>query len=491
MPIKKKSSKIEPAVSSRPPIVTIMGHVDHGKTTLLDALRKTNVAESEFGGITQKIGAYQVEVDTKEGKKKITFIDTPGHEVFAKMRRRGAQVTDIAVIVIDAVDGVMPQTLESVKHCQKASVPFLIALNKTDLPDALPEKVKKQLSKENILVEGLGGDIICVEISAKTQKSLPQLLEMILLLSEMAEIKSAPNDPLDAVIIESNMDKHQGPVASVIIKNGTLKSGQEVFACRIHGKVRALKNDKGQTLDSAGPGTPVKIYGLEKVPKVGEKLTEKIKEDKTKMNSESLPLELKLPEEKTQKLNILLKVDSAGSLEAIEKSLPLETIEIISQGIGEINESDVLSAKASRAIVIGFNVKTSSSAKKLAESEKILINSYKIIYELLDDVLDAASFIGVEKETEKVLGKAKIIAEFPGDKYTIIGCKVTEGRLAKNDTTRIVRDEETVSHAKIASMKHGKDDIQKADLNMEFGLITVPQVDFRIGDMIISYRKLQ
>lgn len=486
----KAKNKPENIILSRPPIVTIMGHVDHGKTTLLDAIRQTHVAEKEYGGITQSIGAYQVEIDTKDGKKKITFIDTPGHEAFEKMRSRGAAVTDIAVIVIDGIDGVMPQTLESLHHCQKAEVPFLIAVNKMDLPEASVQRVQKQLAKENILTEGFGGEIVVVPVSAKTKMGLDNLLEMILLLSEMKGIASDEKGELDAVIIESKMDKHTGPLASVIVKSGTLKTGEEIQAEDIKGKVRALINDQGKPLDSAGPGTPVVIQGFQKVPAVGTKVTTEITEIKNNHQAEIKEIEMKLPEEKPSKLNVILKTDTAGSLEAIERSLSEETVEIIDKGVGEITESDILMAKSNKAIVIGFNAKVSNSVKKLAENEKVLVNNYPIIYQLLDDVNDAAGFVNTPKETEKILGKAKIIAQFPSDKYTIAGCKISEGRLAQNDSVKIFRGEEEVFISKIATMKHGKESIQKADKNMECGVIFDPSLDFSLGDDIIAYRKI-
>lgn len=487
---KSKSAKNE-KILTRPPIVTIMGHVDHGKTTLLDAIRQTNVAQKEYGGITQHIGAYQVVVKTKEGDKKITFIDTPGHEAFEKMRSRGASITDIVVLVVDSTDGPMPQTRESIAHCQKSHVPFLIALTKTDLSTTNIEKVKGQLAeKEKLPLEGYGGDIVCVPVSAKTKKGLDELLEMILLLAEMTNIKADPEGKLDAVVIESKLDKFKGPLASIIVKNGTLSIGDEITIKDIKGKVKSLINDKGERIEKAIPGTPVEILGFEKVPPVGSKLERKTLEKVEKnLPIEEVARELKLPEIKEEKLNIVLKVDSTGSLEAIEQSLP-ENIEVILKNVGEVNESDILLARSSKAIVVGFNVRIPSYVQKLADSENILVRSYQIIYQLIEELEEAAQFVEIIEETEKILGKAKIIAKFPGGKYNIAGCKVLEGRIAKSDTIKIVRAEEEIGHGKISSMKHAKEEINKAEVDIECGIVFEPQIDFSIGDMLISYRKL-
>ena len=493
MPRKSKKIKEKEKTPSRPPIVTIMGHVDHGKTSLLDAIRKTNIVEREFGGITQCIGAYQVSVKTKEGAKKITFIDTPGHEAFNKMRSRGADITDIIVLVIDSKDGVMPQTIESIAHIKEANVPFLVALTKSDLPTSNPEKVKRQLSKEcKIEVEGYGGDIVCIPVSSKTKKGIDDLLEMILLLAEMKEIKADPKGKLDAVIIESNLDKHRGPIASVIVKNGTLKIGDEISVENIKGKVRNLINDQGEMLKEALPGTPVEILGLEKIPPVGAKIErlneeKEIKKETTK--EEDIKPEISIEDENNHKLNIILKTDTTGSMEAIELSLS-DDIKIINKGVGEITESDILFAKTSKAIIIGFNVKVNNSTQKLAESEKALVKTYQVIYLLLEELKDASEFLNKPEITEKILGKAKIIAQFPGKKYNIAGCKVVEGRIAKGDTIKLIHDEKEIVKSKISSMKHGKEDITKAEIGEECGAVIEPPIDFIIGDMLVSYRKI-
>jgi len=487
---KKKTTNPDKNTLKRPPIVTIMGHVDHGKTSLLDAIRETNVAAGEHGGITQHIGAYQVEVNTKEGKKKITFIDTPGHEAFEKMRARGASVTDIAVIVIDAKDGVMPQTVESIKHAQKSQVTLLIALNKIDLPEANPERVKKQLAdKCDVLVEGFGGEVVCIPVSAKTKKGIDNLLEMILLLAQMKGIDADKNSPLDAVIIESRLDKFKGPLATAIIKNGTLKIGDDILAEDVKGRVKALINDKGENLPEAGPGTPVEILGFAKTPPIGSIVKNKFTQnDMPQQNEEQKEMEMKLPELKPKKLNIILKTDASGSLEAIEQSLS-NNVEIIDKGVGEISDSDILRGKATGAVVIGFNVKIPGSVKKVAQNEHVLVNSYQVIYLLLEELAEASKDLDKPLLEEKILGKAKILKQFKGGKYNIAGVKVLEGRIAKNDTVKIERGEDEIGRAIIVSMKHAKEDIQKAVKDIECGLVFDATIDFAEGDAIISYRK--
>lgn len=470
-----RKSKKQPDIKSfvRPPIVTVMGHVDHGKTSLLDAIRTTNIAAREHGGITQAIGASQIEF---QGKK-ITFIDTPGHAAFSKMRSRGASVTDIVVLVVAANDGVMPQTIESIKHIKDAKVPVIVAVNKIDLPDAMPEKALKQLSKEGIQTEKMGGDVVAVEVSAKTKKGIDELLEMILLLSQMQNIESSPADPLDAVVIESSLDRGRGPIASVIIKNGTLKVGMEVYAEKIKAKIKALFNDKGQNVKEALPGDPVLIMGFEKVPEVGSRVSTSI------VSKEANP-ETVTPEGE-KKLNIILKSDVKGSLEAIIYSLSPE-INVISNSVGDISESDILLAKAHKAIVVGFNVKTPKNVEKLAQTEKVLVKTYNIIYELLDEIEEVMEVINKPVDSEKILGTAEVVASFDGGKGKIAGVKVKSGRLARGDRVRIERNKENIGYTKIKSIKHLKEDIDKAVIGTEAGLFFDPQLDFEPQDAIIS-----
>lgn len=470
---RKSKKQKEIPVITRPPIVAVMGHVDHGKTSLLDAIRSTNVALREHGGITQGIGASQIEFQSK----KITFIDTPGHAAFAKMRSRGASVTDIAILVVAANDGVMPQTIESIKYIKEAAVPMIVAINKIDLPDAMPEKVKKQLTKEDVLLEGYGGDVVAVEVSAKTKKGIDDLLEMILLVSQMQGVTGDPASPLDAVVIESSIDRGRGPMASVIVKNGTLKVGTEVYAENIKAKVKALFNDKGTSIKQALPGDPVQIMGFEKVPEVGSKVSANITSTEKASEAASSTDE--------KKLNIVLKADVKGSLEAIIYSLPKD-IKVLSSSVGDISESDILSAKSNKAIIVGFNVKIPKQVEKLAGTEKILVKTYTIIYELLDEIKDVMEALNKPVETEKILGTAEVIASFDGGEGKIAGVKVKSGRLARGDRVRIERNKENMGYTKIKSIKHLKEDIDKALIDTEAGLFFDPQLDFAPQDAIIA-----
>ncbi len=466
-------------MENRPPIVVVMGHVDHGKTTLLDYIRKTNLAAREAGQITQHIGAYQAAL----GNKKITFIDTPGHEAFEKMRSRGARVADLAVLVVAADDGVMPQTKEAIRHIKEAKIPLIVAVNKTDLPGLNLEKIKKQLVKEDVLLEGYGGDVVSLPVSAKTGKGVKELLEMISLVAEMEKITGDAHGALEAVVIESELDRNRGPVASVLVKNGTIRQGDNIFVENIKGKVRAMINDKGERLKEALPGTPVAILGLEKVPAVGAVLTNvgTTKEEAAAGSAgptKALTGDL---------LKIILKADVAGTLEAIIASLPQEKLQIINSGMGDIGEADILLAKTTGAIVIGFNVRLSASAAKLAETENVKVKTYQIIYELLKELKDVMEVLGKPPEEES-LGKAEIIAEFPTEKNKIAGCKVIEGRLALGDKVKILHLEKELGRAMIKSLRKQKEAVPKAELGQECGIILEPQLDFNIGDIVISER---
>lgn len=464
----KKEKKIEKEnLFPRPPVVTVMGHVDHGKTTLLDQIRKTSVAVKEYGEITQHIGAYQVEVNGR----KITFIDTPGHEAFAKMRRRGAQVTDLVVLVVAADDGVMPQTLESLEHIKEAKLPFIVAINKIDLPSANIERVKKQLVQKGVLLEGMGGDVVWVAISGKTGQGIGELLEMIQLMAEMAELKAEPSGPLKLAVIESRLDKARGPVATVIVQNGTLKVGKVIEVAGIKSKVRAMFNDQGKSVEEAGPATPVEILGLEKVPEIGEVFGER-----------------KAPHLEGENLKIVLKADMSGSLEAILENLSPK-VEVIEKGVGGISESDVLLAKTLGAILVGFNLKTSAGLQKLAEEEKVKVKTYRLIYELLEDLEKEITQLGKPKVGEEILGKAQIIAEFPYNKQRILGCRVIEGRVSRNDNVKIIRDDQEIGRSKIKSLKYLKEFIAKAERGRECGVLLEPLLDFSPGDVLISYRQ--
>lgn len=460
---------------TRPPVVAVLGHVDHGKTTLLDTIRHTQFASKEPGLITQKIGAYQVEVEAGKEKKKITFIDTPGHEIFAKMRQRGAQITDIAILVVASDDGVMPQTKESIKYLRETKTPFIVALNKIDLPTASPEKVKKQLASEGVLTEGMGGDVVCIPISAKSGKGVKELLEMILLLAEMEGLQADPEGPLSLAVVESRLDPRRGPVATVIVKNGTLRQGDTVTLGQMTAKVKGMINESGQHLLEAPPSTPVEILGLKTLPTVGEITPEE---------APALGEKEKGPE---QKLKIILKADTTGSLEAISASLP-DSVEVIYSGVGEITESDILSAKTSKTIVIGFNVNPSLTVSKLSTSENVLLKTYNLIYELLDEINDVALALGKSQDEEEIIGKAKIIAQLHFNKDQIAGCRVMDGRIARNDLVKIMRDKEEVGKTKIKSLKLFKEDVPKVEAGTECGVFLSPALDFQVGDMLLSYK---
>ena len=457
------------AEEARAPIVTILGHVDHGKTTLLDFIRKSTVAAKEHGGITQHIGAYQVTHDSKL----ITFIDTPGHAAFEKMRSRGAKVADIAVLVVAADDGIMPQTDEAIKHILAAGggsatkVSMIVAINKIDLSGidikVQLAKIKKQLSDKAVKLEEFGGDVPLVALSAKTGEGIDKLLEMILLVSEMHEIKGDPNVPAAGVVIEATLDKFKGPIATILIRNGTLKKGDSVLIGGVKGKIRGMFDFSNKPLDQAGPSTPVEVLGLEGVPQVGAILGE----DAQVLEAEaikSLVDKLKAKDEKT--LKIIIKADKQGSLEAIQASLEKfnpapdgagqarKVIDYILTGTGDIGEENVKLAATVGAIIVGFNVKVAPREKQLAETEHVLIRTYNIIYELLDEVEDVVKTLLEVGQLEEVYGKANIIAEFPfGKGERIAGCRMVEGIIAKGQRIRVVRDGVLVGETKIKSLK--------------------------------------
>lgn len=468
MPKKIKVEKATaPTLPTRPPVVVILGHVDHGKTTLLDAIRKTEVADSEYGGITQSIGAYQIDV----AGKKITFIDTPGHEAFTKMRSQGASVADIAVLVVAANDSVMPQTIESIKLIKEAKIPYIVAINKIDLPEANFDKVVKDLLRHDVQLEKYGGQIPFIKISAKKGDGIKELLDLIELLAEVNNITGDSNAPVAGQIIESRLDKNRGPVATVIVKNGTLRVGDII----LNSKIRALTDFQGQQMREAGPGTPVEILGLASVPAVGTELAP------TAVDQNPIPLQTS-NQSSAESLNLILKADTLGSLAAITATIP-PNVRLLSSATGEITEKDVLLAKSTKAIILGFNVKIASSAQKLVESERVLTRTYKIIYELLDELKDAAAGQLEPVLSEETLGVGKIIAEFPFEKLRIAGVRVEDGRLAKGDLVK-VNDQQT----RLKSLRVGKDEVTKVEKGRECGLLLDPQVDFKIGDSIISYR---
>lgn len=462
----------------RPPIVVVLGHVDHGKTSLLDKIRETDTAGKEHGGITQKIGAYQI---TLPNEKKITFIDTPGHEAFTKMRGRGAMVADIAILVVAANDSVMPQTQESIKIIKEANIPFIVAINKIDLPEANVDKVIKDLLRYEVMLENYGGSVPYVKLSAKTGEGIKELLDLIGLFAEVNEIGKEDQTETSAVIIESKLDKNKGPVATVIVKSGILESGKKIFVGKKEEKIRALIDFNGRQINEAGPGMPAEIIGLSETAPVGiivgNKMGDSVLETTSKRSDQS----------GEQSLSLILKADTLGSLEAIDAQIPAN-VNVISSGVGEISEKDILLAKSTGAIVLGFNNKITPFALKLAESEKVLARTYRIIYELLEELADAANGMLTRLETEEVLGSGEIIAEFPFENSRICGTKVKTGRIARGDLVKIMRGEEEVGKGKIKSIRLGKDEVTKMEEGKECGILIEPQIDFRAGDDIICYR---
>ena len=489
----------------RAPIVTVMGHVDHGKTTLLDTLRKTEVASSEAGGITQHIGAYQIEYNNR----KITFIDTPGHEAFTSIRARGARVTDIAVIVVAADDGIMPQTIEAIDHAKDAGVPIIIAINKIDLPDADPNRIKQSLTEHELVPEEWGGDTIVVEISAKANKNLEDLLEMILLVADMNEIKGNPTAVPTGVIIEARLDKGMGPIGSLIVKRGSIKVGDSFVTGDGYGRIRSIKDEKGNDLKNAVLSQPVMITGFSSVPKAGDRLfvvkNEKVAKellakkdyDKKMLQMEETKRTVTLEnlaeitaEGELKRLKIILKAESEGSVEAVEKSLSkIETeeikIEVIHKGIGAITESDILLASAANAIIIGFGVVTTSQANSLNDKEKVDIRTYTIIYKLIDDI--KLAFEGLlEPETQIIeKGKAEVREVFKVSKIgKIAGSYITEGEVQRGNMARVVRDGSIVFEGKVAALHRFKDDVKSVATGYECGIRLENYQDIKKDDIL-------
>lgn len=507
-PKTKHASKQVP----RPPVITVMGHVDHGKTTLLDAIRRTNVTEQEFGGITQHIGAYQVEWNGK----KITFLDTPGHEAFTAMRARGASVTDIAVLVVAADDAVMPQTVEAIDHARAAGVPIIVAINKVDKADANVEKTMQQLSEHGLMPEDWGGDTIMVKVSAKQGEGINELLEMILLVAEMADLHAeASASRVVGSVIEAQVDRGRGPVATVLIQRGTLKVGAAIVAGETSGKVKAMFSDNGERLTKAGPATPVEILGLSSAPQAGDKL-ESAKDDRearaiadkraqesrqermafsSKITLEDLYRQIR--EGVIKKLGVVLKADVQGSEEVVRQSLvKIEheevQVDIIHSSVGNINESDILLASASNAIVLGFNVKVNVQAARMAEAEHVEIRTYNVIYELTKDVRAAMGGLLEPVYEEQKLGEAEVRATFKVPNVGIIaGCYVTEGRVVRNEGVKIRRDNKIIFEGKLDTLKHVKDEAREMAQGYECGIQVQGFQDFQTGDVIEVFTKKQ
>ena len=479
----------------RPPIVAILGHVDHGKTTLLDYIRKTDVTAEEFGGITQKIGAYEITTDFKDYKtNKITFIDTPGHEAFSLLRARGANVADLALLLIDGKDSVMPQTAESISHIKAAKIPFIVVVNKIDLPEVNPEKVKNDLLKYEVMVEGKGGHIPVILVSAKSGRGVKELLEAILLISVDLNLTYDETRPPQAYIIETKKDR-RGIVASAIIKEGKIALGDVLFASGGKIKVRSIYNDKGQTISEVIPSTPFELLGFEELPEVGSVI-----ESTPQRPREQVPHSRQLPKsaftlenilstpKKEKKLSIIIKTDSQGSLEAIHESVKINTdIEIILEAVGEINKSDIFLAKSTKSIIIGFNVDPSTEAKDLAKQEKIIIKTYQIIYELLDEVAEVASLIKEKEEHEKNLkGEAKILATFQIENETAFGAKIIKGKLNLKDELETYRENKLIGKTKLVSLKIRAKAVDEVKKGQEAGMMFYPKLDIRVGDVVKS-----
>lgn len=487
--------------TTRPPIVTIMGHVDHGKTSLLDTIRQTNVTAGESGGITQHIGAYQIE----HNNQKITFIDTPGHAAFSQMRARGANVTDIVILVVAANDGVMPQTKEAIAHTKAAGVPMIVAMNKIDVDGANPQKVKDQLAKENVLVEGYGGDVPVIETSATQKTGINELLDMVLLVAELQELQNEPDAPTEAVIIESHQDNKRGPIATALVRKGTLSTGDSIQAGSSFGKIRSLLNDAGEIVKAAGPSTPVEILGFKSVPTVGNQITvlqnerqaeaaagQVITEQANQQNQAITDIsQLFGPEDPAKELKLIIKADTQGSLEAIVQSInELEgsegsTVKILLAGTGNVSESDALLAATANALILAFRVKTDSAAQRVIQQDGILVQSYDIIYQLLEDV-EGVMAGGMPVKEVPVKGRAQVLQTFElksGD--VIAGCKVIEGMIRKNWKVQVWRGEDLVlEQAVVHEIRHGADKINEAKKNSECGILLRPNFEFQADDRI-------
>jgi len=487
----------------RPPVVTIMGHVNHGKTRLLDAIRQTNVMDTEAGGITQHIGAYQVEVNGQ----KITFLDTPGHEAFTAMRARGAQVTDITILVVAADDGVMPQTLEAIDHTQAAGVPIVVAINKIDKPEANPELVKQQLADAGLVIEEWGGDVVCVPISAKQKEGISELLENLLVVAEMEELRADPSRPAVGVVIEAELDKSKGPLATVLIQTGTLKVGDTVVVGGAWGRIRAMFNDMGKRVRRAEPSMPVEILGLNSVPQVGDTLTAVAGEHQAraliqKHQQERPPKAVSLDNlyeqisaGQVKELDVILKADVQGSIEPIRSSLErLVTdevqVRIIHSGSGNITESDVMLAIASKGLVIGFGTSAEAGARRLAEVEGVDIRLYDVIYNLVDDVEKALKGMLEPHYVEVIEGRAELKAVFSSSKKgKVAGVNVAEGKVSRGASVRVRRGEQIVYESVVNSLRRFKDDVTEVTAGYECGVGIKDFNDFEVGDILEFFRR--
>ena len=493
----------------RAPVVTVMGHVDHGKTSLLDAIRETEVAAGEAGGITQHIGAYEVHADDR----RIVFIDTPGHEAFTRMRARGAKVTDVVVLVVGADDGVMPQTEEAIAHARAAKVPIVVAINKIDKPDAQPERVKRQLSDRGLMPEEWGGDTVMVEVSAKTKQNLPRLLEMILLVSDLRELKADPDAPASGVVLESRMDRGRGPVATVLVQNGTLRVGDVFIVGAVYGKVRAMFNDRGQAIKDAAPSTPVEVLGLQGVPEAGDqfqvadeaKARHIVEYRQAKQREASLAktasgrltldqLHEQLRAGEVKELPVVIKADVQGSVEVLSEMLPKISndqvkVEVIQASVGAVTESDVILASASNAIIVAFNVRPERKATELAQREGVDIRLHTIIYELLDELKKAASGLLAPVIKETYLGRAEVRDTFRiKGSGMIAGCFVQDGLLKRDADVRVLRDNVVIYTGRLISLRRFKEDVNEVRGGYECGAGISNFNDIKVGDVLECFK---
>ena len=492
----------------RPPVVTILGHVDHGKTSLLDYIKNSKVADGEAGGITQHIGAYQVESNGNP----ITFLDTPGHAAFTAIRARGARVTDIAVLVVAADDGIMPQTLEAINHAKAAEVPIVVAINKMDLPGADPERVKRQLSEQELLVEDWGGDIISVDVSATTGDGVDNLLESLLLVAEIGELKANPNKPANGVVIEAKLDRKRGPNTTVLIQDGTLNVGDFIVAGSAYGRVKAMNNDQGKPVQSVLPGYPAEVLGFGSVPEAGDQLSVVLNEREGRSMAEAagkaqfsqaaqgraLTLEEvvnQIDSDEIKELNLVVKADVQGSVEAVRGALEGlvdedAKVRVLHTGSGAVTESDILLASASEAIVISFSIGSEPSAEKLADRMGVEIRHYNIIYQLIDDVEKALHGMLDPVYTEVIVGRAEVREIFEGRRGTqIAGCRVTEGRMVRNGDVRVVRDRQIVQDGVITSLRHFREEVNEMNAGTECGIILQGFNDYQEGDVLEVHRQ--
>lgn len=493
---------------TRPPVVTILGHVDHGKTSLLDAIRKAHVAEKEVGGITQHMGAYQVDY---EGQK-VTFLDTPGHEAFTAIRSRGARVTDIAILVVAADDGIMPQTVEAINHAKAASVPIVVAINKMDLPGADPERVKRQLSEQSLLVEDWGGDVISVPISARTGDGIDDLLQNILVVAELAELKADLGKPATGVVIEAKLDRRRGPTTTVLVQGGTLHIGDYITAGSRWGRVKAITNDQGQAIKTVPSGTPAEVLGFNSLPEAGDLLSVVPNERTARSTAEgqerlksvqqaqarTLTLEevvKQIDAGDVKELNLVLKADVQGSVEAVVQSLERLTdtearVRILHAASGGITESDVLLASASRAIILGFNVGEESRVGRAAERMGVEIRHYSIIYQLIEDMDQALRGMLEPVYTDVIVGRAEVREIFPSRRnVNIAGCRIMEGRITRGASIRVLREDKVIAESTISSLRHFRDEVNEISTGQECGLMLQGFNEYEPGDILVAHRQ--